>query len=176
MKRNISNLVLSLALGVIVLGFTVAGPWKVNEDKYSVKISGTKIEGSFKGLEADIVFDPAHPEDASITASVDATTLSTGFFLKTRHALSEEALNAEKFPAISFQSKSVTKKGSKYEFAGTLTLKGITKNVTIPLAFTGNSIVGEFTGTFKINPKEYNITRHGVPEEIAITLFVPVTR
>jgi polyisoprenoid-binding protein YceI len=176
MKKNINILLLLIALGLANMGFNVINNWKVKEDGYSVKISGTKIDGTFTGLKATLIFDPAHPEQGVFSATIDAGSLSTGFFLKTNHALSEEALDAKKYPTIRFESDAVAKKGNFYEASGKLTLKGVTKNIIIPFTYTGNSTVGAFKGSFKINPKDYNITRHGTPDEITVALDIPVTR
>ena len=175
MKKKINILLLLIAIGLTNMAFNVITNWKVKGEDYSVKISGTKIKGGFTGLKATLIFDPSHLETGNLTATIDAGSLSTGNFLKTRHALSEEALDAEKYPTISFQSDLIIKKGTSYEASGKLTLKGVTKNIVIPFIFIGNNAEGSFKGSFKINPHDYNLTRHGVPEEILITLDIPVT-
>jgi polyisoprenoid-binding protein YceI len=176
MKTNFNIILVLIVLGLANMGYNVIYNWKVKEDSYSIKISGTKIEGTFTGLKATLVFDPAHPEACSLLATVDVTTLSTGFFLKTKHALSEEALDAKRYPTIRFQSDNVVKKGNFYEASGKLTLKGITKNIIIPFTYSNSSTKGSFKGTFKINPKDYRIDIDGTPDVITILLDVPVTR
>ena len=165
-----------LLLGVVVLGlsaFAIAR-WEVKSNGYTVKFAGGKIKGEFKGLKADISFDPAHPGQAKILASINANSISTGFFIKNSHAKS--ALDAEKHPTISFASTTVSKSGNSYRAAGKLTLKGITKPVTIHFTFDGKGGEGVFKGSFKIAPKEFNITRNGTPDELTIYLNVPVTK
>src|SRR3978361_2370404 len=93
--------------------------WKVKEP-YTVKFSGGKIHGEFKGLKADIKFDKIHPEEAKISASIDANSLSTGFFLKNNHA--KDALDVEKYPMISFASTAVNKSANAYNAVGKLTM------------------------------------------------------
>jgi polyisoprenoid-binding protein YceI len=165
-----------ILLGVIILGFSafaISG-WKVKSSGYSVKFAGGKIKGEFKGLKANISFDPAHPQQAKIWASINANSISTGFFIKNSHAKS--ALDAEKYPTISFRSTTVNKSGNGYQAAGKLTLKGISKPVTIHFTFNGKGRDGVFKGSFKIAPKEFNITRNGTPDVLTIYLNVPVTK
>ncbi|MBD1362934.1 YceI family protein [Mucilaginibacter sp. ZT4R22] len=176
MKKSTNLLMLMIVIGISNMAFNVITTWKVKEDDYSVKISGKKIEGTFTGLKATLNFDPAHLESSNLTATIDAGSLSTGNFLKTNHALSEEALDAKKYPVIKFQSEAISRKGNAYEASGKLTLKGITKEILIPFTFTGNNAEGAFKGDFKFNPHDYNINRHGTPEEILVTLNIPVTR
>jgi polyisoprenoid-binding protein YceI len=170
--KNISY----LFIGLVTVGlsaFAAAANWKV-KGSYEVKFENGAIHGTFTGLKTDIDFDKAHPEQAKISATIDATSLSTGFFIKTSHA--KDAIDAEKYPAISFTSTSVTKSGNAFQAAGKLTLKGITKSVTIHFTFDDKGNEGTFKGDFKIIPKDFNITRSGTPDNLTITLTVPVSK
>lgn len=170
MKKSYSLL---LVLAIVSLSAFVAAGWNV-KNGYTVKFSGGKINGEFKGLKTNISFDPAHPEQAKILASIDVNSISTGFFIKNSHAKS--ALDADKYPAISFTSAMVSKSGNAYAAAGKLTLKGVTKPVTIHFTFEGNGGEGVFKGDFKIIPKDFNITRSGTPDQLTIYLNVPVVK
>lgn len=171
MKKLICPL---LCLFLVVLSaFAITG-WKVKSNAYTVKFAGGKIKGEFKDLRANISFDPAHPGQAKISASIKANSISTGFFIKNSHAKS--ALDAEKYPTISFASTTVSKSGNGYLAAGKLTLKGVTKPVTIHFTFDGKGSGGVFKGSFKIAPKAFNITRNGTPAELTIYLNVPVIK
>lgn len=163
-------------LGLAILSFSafIITGWKVKNDGYTVKFSGGSIHGEFKGLKTDIVFDPAYPDQAKISASIDVNSISTGFFIKNSHAKS--ALDADKYPAISFASTTVSKSGNAYQAVGKLTLKGITKPVTIHFTFDNKGSEGVFKGDFKIIPKDFNITRSGTPDELIISLNVPVVK
>jgi polyisoprenoid-binding protein YceI len=105
MKKNINTAATANCIGISNMAFNVITTWKVKEDDYSVKISGKKIEGTFTGLKATLNFDPAHLESSNLTATIDAGSLSTGNFLKTNHALSEEAMDAKKYPSSNFSPK-----------------------------------------------------------------------
>jgi polyisoprenoid-binding protein YceI len=147
--------------------------WKVKEP-YEVKFAGGKIHGEFQGLKASIEFDKTHPEDSKISATIDVSTLATGFFIKTAHA--KEALDADKYPSISFSSTSVSKNGNDFEAKGRLTMKGVTQPVTIHFTFEDKGNEGVFKGSFKVIPKNFNITKDGSPDELTISLLVPVTK
>jgi polyisoprenoid-binding protein YceI len=162
-----------LFMAVGLSAFVIAAGWKVKEG-YEVKFENGAIHGVFTGLKADIQFDKVHPEAAKISASIDATSLSTGFFIKTNHA--KDAIDAEKYPSITFTSSTVTKSGNEYQAAGKLTLKGVTKPITIHFTFDDKGNEGIFKGTFKVISKEFNITRNGSPEYLNISLTVPVSK
>lgn len=141
---------------------------------YEVKFSGGKIHGIFETLRANIQFDKTNPEQSKISASIDAESLATGFFLKNSHA--RAAIDADTYPTITFVSTSVTKSGSAFQATGNLKLKGVTKPVTIHFTFDEKGNEGVFKGSFKIAPKEFTITRSGTPDELTISLTVPVTK
>ncbi|QKJ30857.1 YceI family protein [Mucilaginibacter mali] len=147
--------------------------WKVKQP-YEVRFKGGKISGRFESLRADIRFDKAHPEGAKISASIAAASIATGFFIKNNHA--KDALEAEKYPTISFTSTKVSRHGNAFEAVGNLTMKGVTKPVTIHFTFDDNGAGGVFKGGFTVRPRSFNITRNGSPEQLAIMLVVPVSR
>lgn len=169
MKKTRYPLLIALFIGFSA--FIVSTNWKVKEP-YEVKFSGGKIHGEFRGLKAHIQFDKAHPEDSKISASIEASTIATGFFLKNSHV--KDALDADNYPTISFSSTKVSKSGSEYEAKGELHMKGVTRTVTIHFTFEDKGNEGVFKGTFKLAPKAFNITHKGTPDELTILLVVPV--
>ena len=169
MKKIICPLLMALAISLSA--FIVLSDWKVKEP-YEVKFSGGKIHGEFKGLKASIKFDKAHPEQAAISASIDPSTIATGFFLKNSHV--KDALDVDKYPVISFSSTEVSKSSNGYDARGKLSMKGVTLPVTIHFTFDDKGSQGIFKGSFKIIPKEFNITHKGTPDELTILLTVPV--
>jgi polyisoprenoid-binding protein YceI len=173
---------LTLLAGALLLLLTSAfvlnqvTDWKVKEG-YSVKVfrnAQLQFPIYFKGLKAAISFDKQHPEKAKIQATIDATTVDTGNESMTAHAKEENVLHTDKFPEITFESRSVRATTTGYETTGDLTLKGITKEITFPFTFENDTFIGEFS----IAASDFNINREGaVPSgEIRIELTIPVTK
>jgi polyisoprenoid-binding protein YceI len=164
-----------------ILAFTITQrvTWKVKDD-YKVKFNG----GTFKGLKALILFNENSPENSRITASIDARTINTGNRLTDEHAKDRQALDVENFPLITFVSTSIRKNATGYEATGNLTLKGLTKEVKLPFVFDSNKASEKFPfvpketfrGVLSITPKDFNITRAGVPDQVSIELLIPVTK
>ncbi|MBE7175389.1 MAG: YceI family protein [Mucilaginibacter polytrichastri] len=150
--------------------------WRLVPDSYSVKVKGSRVSATLKGLEADIRFDPKELNTSVIRASVDATTFSTGNFLKNMHAKSEEGLNTDQFPKIEYRSAKITAADHGFEAQGNLTLKGTTKPVLLRFTFENGGQEGLFRGTFTINPKDFGVTRNGTPDRITVSLNVPVRK
>ena len=173
LKRVVCTVLVLLAIGLSAFAI-LSDTWKVDPDRYEVTFSGGKINGTFKGLKADIQFDKVHPEQSKISASIDAGSVSTGFFLKNSHA--KDALGADLYPTISFTSTNVTMGASGYQALGKLTLKGVTKPATIYFTFDDKGNTGIFKGEFTINPADFKIDRKGTPAQVIIYLTVPVVK
>ena len=148
--------------------------WKVDSDKAEVKFTSEKFGGSFSGLKASISFDEEHPEEAKLSASIDATSIATGFFLKNMHA--KDALGVDNYPLIKFESSSVSKTGSGYVAKGNLTLKGASRPMSIYFTFTGKGSQAVFKGSMTVLPKDFGIDRYGTPQKVVVSLVVPVSK
>jgi len=129
------------------------------------------VSGFFKSFEGEL--DTANDDftDASISFSLDINSIDTNQTQRDEHLKSAEFFNAAEYPKISFKSTSFTKvDDDDYKLEGDLTVKGITKPVTLDVEFGGaaadfygNTKAGfEITG--KINRKDFGLTWDGVTE------------
>jgi polyisoprenoid-binding protein YceI len=170
-----------LATSAILLILPVTGNWKADTANAKVNFTlhgpfGT-VHGSFTGLEAAINFNEKNLSASSITASIDAKTVSTGVSLRNSDLRNkEEWLNTDKFPRINFKSTKIEKTANGFKASGNMTIKGITKPAEIPFTFVNKESSGVFSGQFTIKREDYNIGKPGgsVGSVITITLTVPV--
>jgi len=171
-------------LPLLIAGLFMATNWKADPEKAKIEFSvkgllGT-VHGHFTGLKSTLLFDEKDLAGSSITASVDAKTVSTGIGLRNRHVRQEEQfLNADKYPTISFKSKKIVKTAEGFSADGELTIKDVTKPVHIPFTFRSDGAnAGIFKGAFNIKREDYNIGKPGgsIGDEIRIELEVPVTK
>ena len=124
-----------------------------------------------------IIFDPNQLSKSKFDVTIPVESIDTDNFLKNRHAKSEKWFDAEAFPSITYTSNLIQKTKTGYMVKGTLTIRGISKPVTIPFKFSGNGTSGVFDGFFSINRMDYNIGKAGaIADEIKIKIKVPVTR
>lgn len=159
------------------------GNWTIDASKAKVEFSvkgvfGT-VHGNFTGLKATIQFDVRNPKAGSISASIDAKTVSTGIGLRNHHLRTEEQfLNTDRYPTISFHSRTIEKTGSGYRASGELTIKDVTRRIQIPFTFAPNGNSGVFKGQFVIKREDFHIGKPGgsIGEEVTIDLEVPVTQ
>jgi polyisoprenoid-binding protein YceI len=154
--------------------------WTVKKEECLITFTGKKVSGTFKGVKANIIFNEANPAKSKFSAIVDATTFNSATGGLNKEAKGPECLDVDNYPNITFESASVNKIGTGYETTGELTLKGMTKTVTIPFTFEKAETGAAFKGKLTLDPKDYHINRRGakdkreVPERMDIDIYVPV--
>lgn len=100
----------------------------------------SNFTGWFDTFSADLKLDPANPSAATLTATVDPTSLTVhappaGFQEELR---GEQYVDAKQFPQITFKSTAIKMSGpNTAEVTGDLTLHGITKPVTLSMTYNG---------------------------------------
>jgi polyisoprenoid-binding protein YceI len=168
---------------MLVIALPFAGNWKPDTTNakinFSVKGPFGTVHGDFKGLKATINFNEKDLSSSSVTATIDAKTVSSGISKRNSDLRNEEKwLNTNTHPLISFHSKKIEKTEKGFKATGDLTLKGITKTIEIPFTFTPNESGGLFKGQFAIKRGDYKIGKPGgsVGDLITINLEVPVKK
>ncbi len=134
--------------------------------KFRVRHLFTKVEGQFKMFEGKIQFDVNKPADTKVSGSIDVSTIDTNVAERDKHLRSKDFFDVEVYPTITFESTSVSSVDSKANTAklnGKLTMRGVTKDIVLDVAFHGegadpwgNKKAG-FTASTKINRKDYGL-------------------
>jgi polyisoprenoid-binding protein YceI len=143
---------------------------------FSIKNFGLNNNGSFKGLRGTIGFDPQNVAADSFDVSIDAASVNTDNEMRDDHLRKETYFDVEKYPRIRIVSTAVTEVDGKghYKFAGKLTIKGVTKEISFPFLATraGNDYI--FKGAFTINRRDFGVggaSTLGNEVTISLTVF-----
>jgi polyisoprenoid-binding protein YceI len=115
-------------------------------------------DGKFSRFAGDVTVDPADLTTARVTVSVEAATIDTGIAMRDRHLRSEDFFHVEKFPAITFESLRVEGSGRRLLVVGRLTLRGVTREVRVPVDV---SVMGkrlEARGQFDVKRTDHGMT------------------
>ncbi|MGB7623549.1 MAG: YceI family protein [Terriglobia bacterium] len=98
----------------------------------------THVRGHFKNVHGSLEFDPVNPRDASVEATLDAKGIWTGETQRDAHLRSTDFLDADNHPYISFKSSQIAIIGDHdYIVTGGLTIRGVTRNVTLNVRYLG---------------------------------------
>ena len=124
----------------------------------------TKVRGAFGEFAGTARIDTDNPAASKVDLSIKTASISTGSPDRDGHLTSGDFFDAETFPEITFSSTDVSRDGSDWTIAGDLTIKSITKPVTIVFEETGsardpfgNLRVG-FEGATTVNRKDWDLT------------------
>jgi polyisoprenoid-binding protein YceI len=144
--------------------------------KVTIKNFGMGIDGRLTGLEGEIHFNPADLKSSSFSVSVDANTINTEIAVRDSALRGEEYLNAKLFPRISFLSKLITQpnKAGPFMVKGTLTIKGISKEITFPFTAVPKNDGMLFSGEMKINRHDFKIALSStvLSDNMSVSLLV----
>ncbi|MEY2917662.1 MAG: hypothetical protein RIS73_1376 [Bacteroidota bacterium] len=137
MKKIISSLVL-------LLTFTIASAQWVLDKVHSkvafiVQHHGiSEVDGYFKKYDATLTSTKVDLSDAVFEITVETASINTDFEIRDNHLRSEDIFNVEKFPSMTFKSSSLIKKNrNQYIMTGNITLRGITKEITLDVTMNG---------------------------------------
>ena len=127
------------------------------------KQMGVPVEGRFKKFDAQVAFDPAKLDTSKINFTVDLASATLGAPESDAELPKATWLNVPQFPKASFQSSSIKSLGAgKYDVAGKLSIKGTSRDVTVPVVLTQSGATTVATGTvplkrlaFKIGENEW---------------------
>jgi polyisoprenoid-binding protein YceI len=135
-----------------------------SEVTFQVRHLVTRVRGRFTDFSGTIRFDDAHPEQSSVTFDIKAASIDTGTADRDAHLRSDDFFAAETHPSITFTTSKVTKKSAEqFDIEGTLTIRGVAKQLTLPVTYLGtatdpwgNARVG-FEGEITINRKDFGL-------------------
>ena len=164
MKRFIITLALA-ALAAPLFADTYAIDKAHSEATFTVRHFVTKVRGRFNDFSGTITADPADPQSASVEFTIKATSIDTNVADRDNHLRSADFFDVANHPEITFRSVSIKPSGTKNVFnvMGNLTMRGVTKQVTLPVEFLGfakdprgNTRAG-FSTHVTLNRKDYGI-------------------
>ena len=100
---------------------------------FMVKHKITKdVYGGFRNVEGNVTFDKEQNSIVNVVAKIDVNSIDTGNSKRDRHLKSPDFFDANNFPYIIFESSDVKKlENEKYIVIGLLTMRGISKNITL---------------------------------------------
>jgi len=161
---------LLIATAIAAATFTAnAQNWKI--DPAHTKITfNTKylvisdVEGEFKDFDGTFTSTKADWTDLKTNVTLKVASISTNNEMRDNHLKSDDFFNAEKYPTITFASSGIKMiDKNKYVLTGKLTIRDVTRDVQIPLVYTGTvkdpwgNVKAGFKATGSINRKDYNL-------------------
>ena len=150
----------------------VAGTWAIDpihsEVGFSVRhMMVSKVRGKFEKVEGSFTTG-ADPLQSTVSATIDTTSFSTSQVDRDNHVRSEDFLHVEKHPTITFQSTGVRPDGDDFLLDGNLTIKEVTRPITLKLEINGfgpdafGGTRAGFSAKGEISRKDFGVNFNGV--------------
>ncbi|BDS13198.1 YceI family protein [Aureispira anguillae] len=173
MKKAI-NLFLLLTLSIVSYAQTT---WTIDPSHSKVNFSVShlvisEVDGDFKTFDGAIKTTKDDFSGASISFTIEVSSINTGNESRDKHLQSEDFFHASKYPQMTFESTSFKKKSAgKYELKGKLTMRGVTKTVTFDVKHGGIAVDGYgntragFIAKTTINRIDYGVAWNAKTEQ-----------
>lgn len=136
-----------------------------SEVTFKVRHLMSKVTGKFTDFSGTVTTSPAKPAATAVEFTIQAPSIDTANPDRDKHLRTNDFFDAETYPTITFKSTSVakTRKKDVFNVTGNLTMRGVTKRITIPVTFLGfakdpwgNTRAG-FALATRVNRKEFGV-------------------
>jgi polyisoprenoid-binding protein YceI len=136
-----------------------------SEAAFQVRHLVTRVRGRFSDFSGTIQLNDERPDRSSVTLTINAGSIDTSTADRDTHLRSEDFFYVDQYPTITFVSSKITRTAQgEFDVHGTLTIRGVAKDVTIPVTYLGDakdpwgqSRVG-FEAETTLNRKDYGLT------------------
>lgn len=162
--------------------------WRIDPQHSSAQFSVkhmmiSTVRGQFGGVNGSIMWDPKHPETATVDATIDCSTVNTGEPKRDASLKTAEFFDVAHYPLMTFKSKRVEPEGDgKLKVAGDLTINAITRPVvldidgpTVPIIDTQHRTKIGASAETKISRKEFGILYNPIMESGGVVVSDQVT-
>jgi len=146
----------------------VSGAWKLEGQHTKLGFMAkhlmvTKVRGYFDEFEGTVrITDDL--SDSQVEVTIDAASITTGAGDRDQHLRSEDFLDVANHPQLRFVSTDINRDGDGYEVTGDLTIREVTKPITLRATYEGtvtdpwgNDRIG-FSATAKMNREDWDLT------------------
>lgn len=176
MRWDLRCAALALALCVAPVA-AWAAQWTVDPAEsrltFTGRDSGGEFTGRFAAWSAEIDFDPAHLEAASIRILVDTGSADAKDDMRNRQMLGQDWFNVAMFPKAVFRSTEVVRLADgSYVADGTLRIRDFEKKLRLPfaLAITGNTARAE--GAIVVKRTDFGLGMDRGPDWVALEVKI----
>lgn len=140
--------------------------------------------GRFNKLSGEFTLDNADVSKSSFKVTIDAASVDTNDAKRDEHLRTAEFFDVAKFPTLEFVSTSVTKTDKGMDVHGNMTIHGVTKEITIPLAKIGEGngpdgvVRAGFLTQFAIQRSDYDMKTalNAIGDGVSITFSFEGTK
>jgi polyisoprenoid-binding protein YceI len=191
MSRAAAAIALTGALAVALLPVIAASApppaWAVDKSASSLRftssMAGESFTGAFRRWDADIRFDPANLPASSVNATVEVASAATGNPDRDQAIPTDAFLDAPAFPRATFVARHFTALGGgRYQADGVLTLRGVSRPLSLPFALVIQGTLAKMTGQVTLNRLAFGVGQGewkavtAIPAAVTVSVAITARR
>lgn len=121
--------------------------------------AGAAFKGVFHRFTATVEFDPAALATARIEVTIDMNSADTGDKDRDGTISGADIFDVAHFPSGHYVTRTVTRTATGFSAVGALTLRGVTKDVTIEFKFVPGAAGASLSGTAELKRLDFGVGR-----------------
>ena len=136
-----------------------------SEVAFQVRHLLTRVRGHFTEFAGTVVVDQEHPEQSSASLTIEASSVDTGTPDRDTHLRSDDFFAVGTHPTLTFASSRIVNTGDDtYDVAGTSTIRGVAREITLPVTYLGTArdpwgnVRAGFEASLTLNRKDFGLT------------------
>jgi polyisoprenoid-binding protein YceI len=169
---------LAIAVGILASGSTAAaqspraaapaGPvqYRIDPERSQVTFKAYSLlqnaEGRFHRFEGQVTVDPRNLSTARLAVTVDVASIDTKIQKRDNHLRSPDFFDVDRYPTIAFESTGVTPADGRATVKGRLTMRGVTREIEVPVDVAIADDMLTARGEFSVNRLHYEITYQSI--------------
>jgi polyisoprenoid-binding protein YceI len=135
-RRGMKRFIAALPLLVAGIAHADAAEWTLDKSHTNIGFSVphlmvSTVEGRFKDASAKVNLDEADLTKSEVSVEINADSIDTFDAKRDEHLKGVDFFDTKKFPKLTFKSTKIAKAGPGYKLTGNLTIRGVTKPVTL---------------------------------------------
>ncbi|GAA3675521.1 YceI family protein [Arthrobacter ginkgonis] len=146
-----------------------AGRWRFDPSHTRIGFNArhamvTKVRGAFNDIDGYVDVNVEDPSKSAVSLTVKVASIDTRNADRDQHLRTNDFFDAPKYPEITFTSTRIDQVDeNSFIVNGDLTIKGTTKEVAVPIEFTGvekdpfGNLRAGFEGSRRIDRREYGL-------------------
>ncbi|HEY0653618.1 MAG TPA: YceI family protein [Chryseosolibacter sp.] len=141
---------------------------------FAIRNFGVTVKGEFQDAGGELVLNEEDPTTSSFKAYVQAASIATGIGLRDKHLREDAYLDVKHFQKITITSRQVSRENNKWSATVWVTIKDVTRDLSIDFELDKKERGCTFTSTFKLNRLDFNVGANSftLADDVIVTLKV----
>ena len=160
-------------------------PWEYDaghsQVTWTVKYVGLSlVHGLFRRMDAQLDVEDDDPTKWSATVTIDAASVESGIDRRDEVMRGEEYFEVDKYPTITFKSKSIERDGDQYRVRGDVTLHGVTREIALTGKHVGDAVDPRgvrrrgLSGEAMIRRSDFNLHSPPLPQSMSDEVWLRI--